>query len=62
MCWSNRFVSFLYEPEQLEYLCIYDLEQKRLCETWITKRTIFRCLFAALLVPLIAGWFFLYDW
>ena len=50
------------EPELLEFLCIFDSEQKRLCKTWVTWRNLFRILFIALLVPLITGWFFLYGW
>ena len=50
------------EPELLEYLCIFDSEQQRLCKTWLTKRNLIRIIFIGLLVPLITGWFFLYGW
>mmetsp|Transcript_43390 Transcript_43390/g.57438 ORF Transcript_43390/g.57438 Transcript_43390/m.57438 type:complete len:99 (+) Transcript_43390:59-355(+) len=46
----------------LPYLCIYDSEQARLNKTWMTRRTLFRCVFAACLVPLVCGWGLFYPW
>ena len=55
-------VKLIYEPEQLEYLCIFDSEQKRLVHTWMTWRNCLRILFVSILVVLIVGWFALYRW
>ena len=60
MC-CETLVKLLYDVEQLEYLCIFDVEQKRLCNTWITKRILFRLFFASLLLPLIPMWHYLYH-
>ena len=55
-------ISLFYELEQLEYLCIFDSEQKRFARTFLTKRNLGRFVFVSLLVPLIPGWFHLYGW
>ena len=62
MC-CHALIRLLYEEkEQLEYLCIFDAEQKRLCHTWITKRILFRIIFAAFIFPAIPGWFLLHEY
>ena len=54
-------MNLIYEHAHLEYLCIFDIEQQRLSQTWLTKRIVLRILFASLLVPIFAGWFYLYP-
>ena len=51
-----------YEDDMLQFLCIYDSEQKRLNRTFMTRRTLFRCVFASMLVPCILGWGMFYPW
>ena len=51
-----------YDDATLKYMCVFDSEQKRLCKTWLTRRTLFRCIFAALLVPVAFGWGLFYSW
>ena len=63
MTCSDSLRRTLYQDDRLlEYFCIFDSEQKRFGKTWLTKRTLFRCAFAAFIVPIILGWGVLYPW
>ena len=61
MCCSNNMVWLIYEPEMLQYLCIYDAEQHRLLKNWISKRILLRMTMAAVLLSLLPCWLFFHP-